>query len=229
MRRVEALRAVADLTSPDDLFICSIGASRDDWWNLRPGAHTENHNSFWPAIMGAVTTTALGLALSLPHRRVVALDTDGSLLMNSGVLCTLANERPANLTVVVMDNEAYEVTGSIPTHTRGGVDLAALARGAGCPNVTTATDVDGLTGALGPLLEDDELGVVIAKIELGRHRWSVDERRFIDGVEDKYRFARHIERLEGIRFVACGAHRGSERRGVAGHSGGQASDGGART
>jgi len=44
----------------------------------------------------------------LPHRQIIAIETDGSILMNVGILCTMGAERPANLTIVVLDNELYE-------------------------------------------------------------------------------------------------------------------------
>lgn len=38
---------------------------------------------------------ALGLALALPHRKVVAFDGDGSLLLNLGSLATIDGDRGA--------------------------------------------------------------------------------------------------------------------------------------
>ena len=40
--------------------------------------------------MGLVTPVVLGLALSLPHRGVIALDGDGGILLNLGALATVA-------------------------------------------------------------------------------------------------------------------------------------------
>ena len=54
--------------------------------------------------MGLTSSLALGLALARPDRRVVALDGDGSLLMNLGTLATIATAAPPNLVVLVLDN-----------------------------------------------------------------------------------------------------------------------------
>lgn len=203
MKRIDALRVVAALTTTEDLFVSSVGGLIDDWWNLRPG---REDNTISLSVLGSVTSTALGLALARPNRRVIALDTDGSTLMNTGVLATLGNVRPPNLTVLVLDNELYECIGSAPTLTAGNTDLAAMARGAGCVNVATATDTTELANALGTQLADAEMGYIVAKLEPGMQVWPPEQRRYTDGVEDKYRFIRHVETLEGIRIHGGAPH-----------------------
>ena len=122
MQRIEAIKAMAAVITKDDLLTTSIGQTWDDWWNYKPA-----DNTFFTGILGSVSTTALGLAVSLPHRRIVAIESDGSMLLNTGVMCTLGKERPPNLTVVVMDNGIYENIGGPPTHTSAYTDLAKMA------------------------------------------------------------------------------------------------------
>src|SRR5262249_33829512 len=78
--------------------------------------------------MGVASSIGLGLALARPHARVFVIDGDGSLLMNLGSLATIGLLQPANLVLVVMDNEEYATTGGQPTPTAHGADLAAAAR-----------------------------------------------------------------------------------------------------
>lgn len=203
MKRLDALHVLAGLTTPEDLFVSSVGAVIDDWWNLRPG-QVDNTASL--SILGSVSATALGLALALPHRRVIAIDTDGSALMNLGSVCTLAAQHPSNLTVMVLDNALYECIGSAPTLTAQGVDLAAIAAGAGCRHAAVATDEAGLRAELETSLAGDDLGYVVARIEPGMEVWPPEKRRFTDGVEDKYRFVRYVEQLEGTRFRTGSPH-----------------------
>lgn len=195
MQRIEAVRALATLVKPDDLFVSCMGGLWDDWWNHRPGGVD---NTFSPAILGSISSTGLGLAVALPHRRVTTLDTDGSLLMNAGIMCTLGNQRPPNLTVVVFDNGMYESIGGPSTLTATTTDLAKMAEGAGCVNCVTVRDVSELTREAGRLLSDGEFGFLVAKIEPGVYPWPSEKRRPTDGVEDKYRFIRYVEMLEGI-------------------------------
>ena len=73
----------------------------------------------------------LGLALGQPDRNVLVVTGDGEMLMGLGSLATIGGQRPANLSIVVLDNELYGETGRQQTHTALGVDLAAVARACG--------------------------------------------------------------------------------------------------
>ena len=44
--------------------------------------------------MGQTTSAALGLALAQPNEKVVLFDSEGSLLMNMGILATIAGQKP---------------------------------------------------------------------------------------------------------------------------------------
>jgi thiamine pyrophosphate-dependent acetolactate synthase large subunit-like protein len=90
--------------------------------------------AYMPSAMGHGPGLALGLALAHPERGVIVLNGDGSMLMNLGSLVTLANQ-PANVYLLIFDNEIYEVTGGQPTAGAGHTDFAALARGAGIRRV----------------------------------------------------------------------------------------------
>ncbi len=89
---------------------------------------------FIPSAMGHASSLGLGLALAQPDRGVIVVNGDGSLLMNLGTLVTLA-QHAVPLTMLIMDNGLYEVTGGQRTVGAGTVDFAALARAAGIPRV----------------------------------------------------------------------------------------------
>ncbi len=94
------------------------------------------------AAMGAAATVALGLALAQPARQVLVVTGDGELLMQMGALATVAAARPANLAVVVLDNERWGETGNQPTHTAAGVSLAGVGRECGLPRVMEVRGAD---------------------------------------------------------------------------------------
>jgi thiamine pyrophosphate-dependent acetolactate synthase large subunit-like protein len=77
--------------------------------------------------MGGAAMIGLGLALAQPSRRVLVLTGDGEMLMGLGALATIGAARPANLSIVVLDNERYGETGMQASHTARGVDLAGIA------------------------------------------------------------------------------------------------------
>src|SRR5262249_38794025 len=67
-------------------------------------------NFYMLGSMGLAVPIALGVAIAQPNRHVVALEGDGSLLMQLGCLATVAMLKPKNLTIVVMDNGIYQIT-----------------------------------------------------------------------------------------------------------------------
>jgi thiamine pyrophosphate-dependent acetolactate synthase large subunit-like protein len=67
------------------------------------------------------------------------------MLMGLGALATIGVQKPANLCVVVIDNERYGETGMQATHTAHGVDLAAMARAAGFASAVLVRDAAGVS------------------------------------------------------------------------------------
>jgi thiamine pyrophosphate-dependent acetolactate synthase large subunit-like protein len=126
----------------DLLVVAGLGASA--WDCAAAGDHPLTF-SFWGG-MGLAAMTGLGLAFARPDRRVLVVTGDGEMLMGLGSLATVAVQGPANLSIVVLDNERYGETGMQPTHTAHGVDLAGVAKACGFPAVLTLTDPSGLTG-----------------------------------------------------------------------------------
>jgi thiamine pyrophosphate-dependent acetolactate synthase large subunit-like protein len=115
--------------------------------------------------MGLTGSIALGLAMARPDRRVVALDGDGSLLMNLGSLATIAGCAPANLAVVVLDNGGYGTTGGQQSATARGADLEAAARAMGLTRTATVRDPARLAAALGASREAPGPWVIVVKVE----------------------------------------------------------------
>lgn len=188
MTRFECLKAIADKVG-DALVACSAGGATTDWYHLRP-----SDGNFRSRTLGLVSSIGLGLALSLPNRKVIVLDGDGSALMNLCGLPTAALAAPGNLIHIVFDNRVYESSGSSMTATAGPADLVAVARGAGFPRAVWAKTVDEFVRAVTDALAGSQLTFIGVRVELGRPDLPPIT---IDDVENKYRFMRHLERLEG--------------------------------
>ena len=186
----------------DELVVLSLGASVDEWYNAAPHMRSA---SLFQQQLGCVTPQAFGLAVGLPHRRIVSLDTDGGLLFNLGILATLANEQPKNLFIVVWDNECYQSIGGPPTHTASGrVDIAAIARGAGIEHAYAVKTLDEFDQHCDAGLRAQSPYVVVAKIDRSVKRDI--KRKHSDGREDKYIFVRHVEQTENIVIMGPSEH-----------------------
>src|SRR6202008_4649183 len=131
-------RLVAKLKN-EEAVIGGIGNTNFDLW----AAGHRPQNFYMLGSMGLAFPIALGVALAQPKRRVVALEGDGSLLMQLGALATIAALQPKNLIIVGMDNRTYQITGSQPTASAFGADFVAIARGAGLEQSDWALDEAG--------------------------------------------------------------------------------------
>jgi thiamine pyrophosphate-dependent acetolactate synthase large subunit-like protein len=109
------------------LVVAGLGSTA---WDCTAAGDSPLTFPMWGA-MGQAAMMGLGLALAQPKRRVLVITGDGEALMGIGALATIGVQKPANLTVVVIDNERFGETGMQETHTAHGVDLAGVARACG--------------------------------------------------------------------------------------------------
>jgi thiamine pyrophosphate-dependent acetolactate synthase large subunit-like protein len=128
-------RLVAQLRC-DEAVIGGIGNTNFDLWAAGP----RPQNFYMLGSMGLAIPIALGVAVAQPKRHVIALEGDGSLLMQLGCLGTVAERAPDNLTIVVWDNGLYQITGGQKTASASNVDLVAAARACGIANSAWAAD-----------------------------------------------------------------------------------------
>jgi thiamine pyrophosphate-dependent acetolactate synthase large subunit-like protein len=148
--------------------------------------------------MGMPTPAALGLAMALPHRRVIALDGDGSILLDLAAVPTVGHVQPKNLTVVVFDNEVYESNGALPTVTSTGTDLTGIARASGIESSMTVAEADDFEEAARIALTTDGPHFITAKVKRGTRKVPVT---MTYGKFNKYAFVKHIEKTEGVKIL----------------------------
>jgi thiamine pyrophosphate-dependent acetolactate synthase large subunit-like protein len=117
----------------DALVITGLGAPA---WDAAAAGDHDGNFYLWGG-MGGAAMIGLGLAVAQPERRVMVITGDGELLMGLGSLATIAVEAPRNLAILVVDNERYGETGMQASHTAQGVDLSAIAAGAGFAHAET--------------------------------------------------------------------------------------------
>jgi thiamine pyrophosphate-dependent acetolactate synthase large subunit-like protein len=146
LRRREVARALlADRGGT--LVVSGLGGTT---WDVAAAGDHPLTFPLWGA-MGSAAMIGLGLALAQPARRVVVVTGDGEMLMGLGALATIAVQAPANLAIVVFDNERYGETGMQRTHTAAGTDLTAVAAAAGFRSSETVRDAAALDAVI-PLI-----------------------------------------------------------------------------
>ncbi len=103
-------------------------------------ANDDPKNMYLAGVMGGACMVAFGIALAQPDRRILVITGDGELLAGIGSLATIGVEQPENLSIIVIDNQAYGATGNQHTHTGRGVDLVGIAKASNFKNTALITN-----------------------------------------------------------------------------------------
>lgn len=152
-----------------------------------------NHESIFMTVggMGHASMIAYGIAQSRPEQKVVCIDGDGAALMHMGAMAFIASQAPENLFHIVINNQAHESVGGMPTSCQQ-TSFAKLAQAAGYVQSERIDSMEeivkigqNVVAGKGPMMF--EIPVSLASREdLGRPRESAEE--------NKIAFMRHLNR-----------------------------------
>jgi sulfopyruvate decarboxylase subunit beta len=201
--RFTLLKELSAIVPDDVLVLTSIGNNSGFWGQLK-----EREANLFHLTMGMCSSTALGLSLALPNRKIVAVDSDGNLLLNLGVLGTIANEAPKNLTVVVMDNGNYlgshKHAPGMPTATSGRMNLEAVAKACGIASATSIEDAGLFRDRIQAALSSAGPHFIRARIEALDQDGPKKTKRVPDPRENKYQFASYVQKTESVEILGSG-------------------------
>lgn len=124
----------------DVLVVTGLGSASYDVM----AAGDNDYNYYLWAAMGSAITVGLGLANAQPDKSVVVITGDGELLMGFGALATVALQKPANLTIAVLDNGHFGETGMQVSHAGFGISLDKVADTCGFSWTSEIRDMDGV-------------------------------------------------------------------------------------
>ena len=200
MTKTECLKwLAANITN--EITVTPVSGICRDWEAMLPEDKKELH--IFKGWMSATTPIAFGLALALPHRTIVSLDGDGSILMGLSILPAIAHKNPPNLIIVIWDNACYEyrsegITTQNPTLTADVADLTGIARGSGIKSARDVRELAEFQAAYKEALTARGPHFIVAKVppEFGWNKpVSMDSER------SKYRFIKYIEKAEALRLI----------------------------
>jgi thiamine pyrophosphate-dependent acetolactate synthase large subunit-like protein len=186
IQRYDYLNAIAG-DAADALAVCTGWAARE-WWAVRPC-----DGNLKTRTLGLVSSIAAGLAIAMPHRKVIAIDGDGAFLMNLCGLPTIARQNPGNLLHLLFDNEIFEASGGTATASRD-CDAVALAKGAGYKRAQWATTPAEFRAEFMRAMEQNALTLLAVKVGPGQPKNLPPLK--LDELENKYRFMRYLEATE---------------------------------
>jgi thiamine pyrophosphate-dependent acetolactate synthase large subunit-like protein len=170
VKRFDCLKFLASLVDDHMLVVTSLSTNTPFWFNVRPQGP-----NFFALNMGLCLPFALGLTVAFPRRKIIAIDSDGSLMNDSSSLITVADVNSPNLAAFVMDNGSYAHMGS--TFTTRKADLAKMAQGAGIANTGTVTTLEEFSAAAKQAMESTGPHFIVAKVEPDVGRVAADRSR----------------------------------------------------
>ena len=85
MNRYDCLQFLVPLIT-DHLILTSQSGQRIEWGSL-----SRHDGNLLLGEMGAALSVGAGIAMALPHRKVIVLESDGSVLLALSSLATVAN------------------------------------------------------------------------------------------------------------------------------------------
>ena len=141
--------------------VTTTGRAGRHW---RDVSTSENRDIMLGGAMGHTASAAFGLAMGLPDEKVVLFDAEGSLLMNLGVLATVAGKKPGNFYHFLLDNGCYATTGGQPVPNSQEINSAGMAREAGYASSHEFDDLEDFVTNVGSILE--ETGPVFVSVKI---------------------------------------------------------------
>ncbi|MGC6530962.1 MAG: sulfopyruvate decarboxylase subunit beta [Candidatus Puniceispirillaceae bacterium] len=160
MIRSDVLKTLVPFIS-DKLVVTNIGLPSQEMHLI----DDQPTNFYMLGTMGLASSIGLGLALA-QDKKVLAIDGDGSVLMNFGTLPTIANNPASNFILLIVDNGSYGSTGDQVTYTGKKTDLAQVARACGCENVIECS-AEETADVVKAAFEGDQMTIIISKCESG--------------------------------------------------------------
>ena len=145
-----------------DAIVSAQGTSGKHWSDITTNL---NRDISLGGAMGQSTSAIFGLALGLPDQKVVHFDTEGALLMNLGVLASVAGKQPENFVHFLLDNGCYATTGGQPVPNSEGIDYAVIAEGSGYAATYSFDDLEELSTSLDEIMNEKGPVFVAIKVE----------------------------------------------------------------
>ena len=159
---IEAKKVFEAFQKHRDNAIVAVQGTSGHHWN---GITTNpNRDISLGGAMGQSTSAVFGLALGLKNEKVVHFDTEGALLMNLGVLASIAGKRPNNFVHFLLDNGCYATTGGQPVPNGEDINYAQMAAAAGYKSTYNFADLEELTTSMKEIMNTEGPVFVAIKI-----------------------------------------------------------------
>ena len=179
--------------SGEDPIISTTGKASRELFEVRE-ANGQNHKYDFLTVgsMGHSSSIALGIALNKPNTKIWCVDGDGAVLMHMGAMAVIGNNRPNNMIHIVINNEAHETVGGMPT-VAGGIDMVTIAKSCGYPYAVSVSTSKSLDSELEAAKKRNMLSFIEVKSAIGAR--ADLGRPPTTSLENKQNFMEYLETL----------------------------------
>ena len=167
--REDVIRTIAACSEGDPI-VSTTGKASRELFEIR-GQRGEGHENDFLTVgsMGHASSIALGIASQKEQTTVWCIDGDGAALMHMGALAVIGACRPDNLVHIVIDNEAHETVGGMPTVSPA-IQLAGIARDCGYAYTAEIDTMEALVSELKAARDRKQLTFLQVHCALGSRK-----------------------------------------------------------
>lgn len=166
MMREEIIQHIVKVSGENPVISTTGKASRELFEIREANGQSHKYDFLTVGSMGHASSIAFGTAVSKPDTKVWCIDGDGAVIMHMGAMAVLGSNRPKNLIHIIINNEAHETVGGLPT-AASQIDLTVIAKGCGYPYAVCVSDFETLDKELLLAKERDELSMIEVKCSIG--------------------------------------------------------------
>lgn len=166
MNREEIIRHLVKVTGEDPVISTTGKASRELFETRAANGQSHKYDFLTVGSMGHSSSIALGVAINKPDKKIWCIDGDGAVLMHMGAMAVIGANQPKNLVHVVINNEAHETVGGMPT-VAGNIDLVGVAKACGYPYAVCVNNFNDLDRELVAAKERESLSLIEVKSSIG--------------------------------------------------------------
>lgn len=166
MVREEVIKHIMAVSGEDPIISTTGKASRELFEARAANKQSHKYDFLTVGSMGHSSSIALGVALHKTKRRIWCIDGDGAALMHMGAMAVIGASKPDNLIHVVINNEAHETVGGMPT-AADKIDFVAIAKACNYPYAVSVNGYGELDNELEKVKKNWQLSMIEVKCGIG--------------------------------------------------------------
>ncbi|MCD8028215.1 MAG: phosphonopyruvate decarboxylase [Erysipelotrichaceae bacterium] len=166
MRREDLIKHIINITEKDPIISTTGKASRELFEARVTKNQSHKYDFLTVGSMGHSSTIALGVAINKPDKKIWCIDGDGAVLMHMGSMAVIGSNKPNNLVHIVINNEAHETVGGMPTVAES-INIVDIAKACGYPKAVCVNSFNELDCELLNAKNSNELYLIEVKCSIG--------------------------------------------------------------